>query len=122
MKYKNIDEFRKIYEEWKESDLSVRSFCITMGLNESHFYYWKRKLETPVQPAPSSFIPVQMKSCTDGTIAFSREAQASNPNLLKSADAANRDFCEIVYPNGVTLRVGANLTLDMLRTLIALNP
>ena len=118
MKYKNIDEFRKIYEEWKVSNLSVRSFCITMGLNESHFYYWKRKLETPSLPSPCSFIPVQMKSCTDGTIAFSHtsEQKSSVP------DAGNRDFCEIVYPNGVILRVGANLTLDMLRTLIALNP
>ena len=120
MKYKNIDEFRKIYEEWKESNLSVRSFCITMGLNESHFYYWKRKLETPVPPAPSSFIPVQMKSCADGTIALSGAEDSQEKPLVP--DAANRNFCEIVYPNGVTLRIGANLTLDMLRTLIALNP
>ena len=120
MKYKNIDEFRKIYEEWKESNLSVRSFCITMGLNESHFYYWKRKLNTPAPPSPGSFIPVQMKSCTDGTIALSGKQVPEQKSSVQ--DAANRDFCEIVYPNGVTLRIGANLTLDMLRTLIALNP
>lgn len=120
MKYKNIDEFKKIYEEWKESDLSIRSFCITMGLTESHFYYWKRKIETPVPSAPSSFIPIQMKSCTDGTISLSGAKTCKQKS--SEPDAVKRDFCEIVYPNGVTLRIGANLTLDMLRTLIALNP
>ena len=120
MKYKNIDEFRKIYGKWKESNLSVRSFCITMGFNESHFYYRKRKPETLVPPTSSSFIPVQMESCADGTIALSG-TQVSEPKSPMS-DASHSIFCEIVYPKGVTLRIGSNLSSDMLRTLIALNP
>ena len=76
----------------------------------------------PFPPAPKLIIPIQMKSCTDGTIALSEEAQGSKPILSESADFVNRDFCEFVYPNEVALRIGANLTLDMLRTLIALNP
>ena len=83
------------------------------------FIVWKKQL-TPVSLAPSSFMPIQMKSCTDGTLALSGTQVSKQKSSVPNA--TNRDFCEIVYPNGVTLRIGANLTLDMLRTLIALNP
>ncbi|WP_052517335.1 IS66 family insertion sequence element accessory protein TnpA [Bacteroides reticulotermitis] len=60
MKYQTIEQFRELYNEWKSSRLTVRSFCRNMGINESRFYYWKKKIEAPIETASGSFIPIQM--------------------------------------------------------------
>lgn len=57
-----------------------------------------KKLETPTPQVPNSFIPIQMNTCTDGTIVLLGKAQGYKPNLSESTDVVNRDFCEIVYP------------------------
>ena len=45
MTYMTIEEFRRIYEDWQTSGLSVQQFCKDRGILESRFYYWKAKLK-----------------------------------------------------------------------------
>ncbi len=39
MKHQSIEEFRVYYNEWKESNQSIREYCKANGFNESQFYY-----------------------------------------------------------------------------------
>lgn len=61
MTYMTIEEFRRIYDEWKNSGLSVQQYCENTGFTESRFYYWKAKLKSESLPAAcGSFIPVKL--------------------------------------------------------------
>ena len=42
-----LEEFKKIHQEWKESDLGIRDCCANSGIKESRFYYWKKRVESP---------------------------------------------------------------------------
>lgn len=113
MKYQTIEQFRELYNEWKSSRLTVRSFCRDMGINESRFYYWKKKIEAPVEAASGSFIPIQMNQGRNGKM------QICSPHPDKSMASA-QDVCEIVYVNGVILRIKSDMSLEMLKALITL--
>lgn len=107
MTYMTIEEFRRIYEDWQTSGLSVQQFCKDRGILESRFYYWKAKLKGPSQPSScGSFIPVRM----------SRKSGVS----LTGPAGGGGALCEIVYPNGVTVRVTSDMTLDQFRQMITL--
>lgn len=99
-----IEAFRSIYEEWKASGLSVQQYCENIGMRENRFYYWKAKFQNATLPSPTgSFIPVKMNS----RIGLAAKSQSS-------------PLCEVIYPNGVTVRITTDMTLDQLRQLITL--
>lgn len=100
----SIESFMSIYEEWKASGLSVQQYCENIGMRENRFYYWKAKLKNETQSSSTgSFIPVKMNN----RIGITSKSQ-SNP------------LCEVIYPNGVTVRVTTDMTLDQLRQMITL--
>lgn len=109
MAYLSIDEFKTIHQDWKQSGLSVREYCNNIGMRESKFYYWKQKLNAE-QDACScgTFMPVKLHSGMRGRL----ETDAYN--------SGNSALCEVVYPNGVTVRVTSDMTLDQLRQMITL--
>ena len=51
MTYMTMEQFRQIYDEWKQSGLSVQQYCENTGLTESRFYYWQSKLKAESLPA-----------------------------------------------------------------------
>lgn len=116
MKYQTIDQFRELYNEWKSSHLCVRSFCRNMGINESRFYYWKKKIESPSARSSGSFIPIEMNQ-RNGKIQMC-SGQDGKP--LDSSPTSAQEVCEIVYGNGVILRIKSNMSLEMLKALITL--
>ena len=99
-----IEEFRRIYDEWKASGLTIQKYCESTGFSESRFYYWKAKLKGGVLPPAvcGSFIPVRMSG------------RSSSPL------PGDRTLCEVAYPNGVVVRVTSDMTLDQLRQLVTL--
>lgn len=71
-------------EDWRSSGKSKKRYCLEQGINEAKFYYWytrSKETETPT----SVFTPI-----------------------LKPSGASE---IEVVYPNGVKLKVGGDLTL-----------
>ena len=107
-----LEKSREIHASWKESGLSIKNFCVNNGINESKFFYWKRKLDKASLPASPNgcFVPVEMTR-TAGRVSISHRkgiqvAQSDNPT------------CRIVYPNGVSLVVENGLSIDVLRALI----
>ena len=111
-----LEEFKKIYAEWQDSKLSIREYCVLSGFDEGKFYYWKKKINSQPE-TQSSFVPISM-SQSGGKIAISRNGfdQAKPYIEPNSADSS----CEIVYPNGVTLRVNSVMNMTTLRSLILL--
>ena len=75
------DEFDKIYSRYLESGLSVRSFCFNEGINESRFFFWKRRTitgpELGLQTAGGTFLPVNVAQ-RDGKITIRSKAVGSD--------------------------------------------
>lgn len=84
-------------EEWQRSGLSRKEFCKKHGIAASTFSYWysKYRQSEGLEPTTSSsdFIKV-------------------NPMLS--------DSLEVVYPNGVRIRLRQNSSISDLRALIQL--
>lgn len=101
-----IEQFRHLYDDWKQSGLSVQQYCENTGLKESRFYYWRSKLVAESQPAGcGNFIPVKLPG---------------KSSLYSSGHASGKALCEIEYPNGVVVRVTSDMTLDQLRQMVTL--
>ena len=111
-KYLSMEEFKKLFEEWKASKMSIREFCETIGIDENRFYYWRKKLEAEQDAAPA-FVPVQMNH-QNGKLSI------THPDLNQNSVSNQNGSCEIVYQNGVTLRVNSAMSLQTLRSLILL--
>ena len=109
------DEFDKIYSRYLESGLSVRSFCFNEGINESRFFYWKRRtISNPglgLQTPEGTFIPVNVAQ-HDGRITMRSKAGTGN------GKAATGRMCEICYPNGVVVRMSGDMPLEVYRALV----
>ena len=60
MKNLTLEEFKKIHEEWKSTELSIRDYCHNTGFEESKFYYWGKKLTEAMLPQAGGFVPVNM--------------------------------------------------------------
>ena len=101
-----IEQFRQIYDDWKQSGLSVQQYCENTGLTESRFYYWRAKIQAESLPSScGSFIPVKMSGKT---------------SVCSAKNASGKALCEIEYPNGVVVRVTTDMTLDQLRQMVTL--
>lgn len=81
---RSSEEWFSLIEEHRASGLAVRDFCSSKGIHPSNFYYWTKRQRTVEE---SGFFPVTI----------------SNP----SKQAFSQQMVEIVYPNGVSLRLGA---------------
>ena len=102
-----IEQFRQVYDEWRQSGLTVQQFCENIGIREGRFYYWKAKLKAESLPAAyGGLVPVKMS----GKPGRAYASAAGSANAL----------CEVVYPNGVTVRVTSDMTLDQLRQMVTL--
>ena len=110
MEYMTMEKFREIYAQWQESGQTVRTFTAALGMEESKFYYWQKKIkaETAVQLTKAGGF-IQMAS--------PRAAQQINATMSSPTPA----LCELVYPNGVMLRVTSDLSIADLRSLIFLS-
>jgi hypothetical protein len=106
MTHMTKEEFRPIYEEWKQSGLSIRQYCRDTGIKVTSFCYWRSRFETEsLPPAYGNFIPIKMSGKT-----------SAGPAGVEPGKA----LCEVVYPNGVVVRVTSDISLDQLRQMVNL--
>ena len=98
----NEKEFKAMYEDFLESGLTVRDYCLNQGMTEGKFFYWQNKLKG-VLPPKNGFVPV----------IFRDEQHNHSPQLpanrqghqVKRVPSATGLTCEISYPNGISVRV-----------------
>lgn len=107
-----LDIFESIYERFEESGLPPKSFCLNEGILPDRFYDWRRKLLAK----RGEFIPVKINGQGQLRLPRRNTAEFSSVGAVRSESS-----CEIVYPNGVTVRLNGPVSPDMLRTLILLN-
>jgi hypothetical protein len=53
----NEKKFRVIYDNYLESGLTVRDYCLNQKMVEAKFFYWQNKLKGQLPPK-NGFIPV----------------------------------------------------------------
>ena len=114
-----IQQFELVYDRFQSSGLSVKDFCENECILQSKFYYWKKKLLEQNQHSeqPSDFVPIVF-SGSNTQLPAKRKVQ--HKPILEHNDPAYGDVFEIVYPNGVKLRVPSGADINQLRSLILL--
>lgn len=58
-----------VIEEWSQSELPIKEFCIQHQIVNSTFHYWLKKYRVKDQESPGSFIPIRIKE-TSSNAAF----------------------------------------------------
>lgn len=111
MKNMTLEQFKQTYEDWKLSGLSVRDYCNNTGFDEGKFYYWRRKLTDPALPDAQGFVPVRMNNLN---------GKLNITTASKEIETKSGSECEIIYANGVTLRINSAISLEVLKSLILL--
>lgn len=112
----NEKKFKEIYDQYRESGLTVRDFCLNQGIAEAKFYYWQHKLRNNLTTS-GEFVPLVLEQRYQG-VDFS---VAKKENSAVLTESCNTDIaCEIAYPNGTILKLKGQLNPDLLRSLINL--
>jgi hypothetical protein len=106
------EEFEIIYARFLESGLPPKAFCANEGIHTDRFYEWRRK----VLIKKGEFIPVKLNP--QGQLGIPGR---NNPLFTTPVPAQNQSSCEIIYPNGVTVRLNGPVSPETLRTLVLLN-
>ena len=113
-------QFLSIYEGYLESGLTIRGYCANQNMKESMFYYWQNKLKRQLPPK-RGFGPVVFDN---EKVVRSSQVPASVQNRSKTfsdPDAPSSSiFCEISYPNGVSLKLNGLTDPELLRSLLLL--
>ncbi|MDD2300781.1 MAG: IS66 family insertion sequence element accessory protein TnpB [Fermentimonas sp.] len=114
-----IKQFELVYDRFQSSGLPVKDFCENECILQSKFYYWKKKLLEQNQHSeqPSDFVPIVFSGSSPQLPAKKKVQQKPIP---EHADPVTCDVFEIVYPNGVKLRVPVGSDINQLRSLILL--
>ena len=115
----SIQQFKLVYDRFLSSGLSVTDFCANECILHSKFYYWKKKLieQSQAREQPSDFVPIVF---TGSASQMQTKRKAQQKLLPENADQVAGDVFEIVYPNGVKLRVPVGADINQLRSLILL--
>jgi len=77
------DQMLSMIADWQQSGMSKKQYCDSRGINEAKFYYWFSRSREQ-DGASGSFTPI---------------------------DRSIRREIEIIYPNGVVLKVESDLGL-----------
>ncbi len=107
-----IDTFRSTYQAFLESNMSARAFCRWIGIKESHFYYWQAKILKEAAHRNGEFLPVSINNHVGKVVLTGGQGISS----MKMA----HPVCEIVFPNGVTVRLSGEVSAQTLGQLITI--
>jgi hypothetical protein len=95
--------FEGIYSRYRESGLTVNDFCSNEGLHPSKFYYWQKRIRSSPHPLVSNgFLPLSIDP----------------PAYPSSGSLVTENQLEITYPEGTTLRLHGNITVEDILTLL----
>jgi transposase-like protein len=88
-------EWFSLIERCESSEITVKEFCKTHGIHPSNYYYWMKRFRSQ-EP---DFAPLEISS---------------------KALVIDSPVYELVYPNGVMLRLGQGVGLGELSQLLRL--
>lgn len=107
-----IETFRPTYQAFLESDMTVRAFCRQIGMKENHFYYWQARIRKEVARQNGEFLPVSINNHAGKVVLTGGRGMDSI--------RMTHPVCEIVFPNGVTVRLSGEVSAQTLSQLITI--
>jgi len=112
----NLKEFEVVYSRYRASSLCVKDFCRNEYISLSRFFYWQKKLKhyRKELERPSGFVPLGLNTSSSPT-----KHSPDYPHLSDS-HPVNGAICEVIYPNGVRLRLPRDTDIRELEQLIHL--
>ena len=116
----NLKEFESVYDRYKKSGLRVKDFCMNECISENKFYYRQKRLKKQQgkeSAQPSGFVPLVVFH--HGQRSRENVVCRDNPSA-RDHHACGGDVIEIVYPNGVIIRLPREIEIQQLQSLILL--
>jgi hypothetical protein len=112
----NLKAFSAIYDRYQLSGLTIKDFCSNENIREARFYYWQRKYRThnQNQELPTGFVPLLFNS------SGLQHKQPVSPAAVPVLEQKTSDLYEIVYPNGVCLRLPSGTGMKQVESFIFL--
>ena len=114
----NEKKFRAIYNEFLESGLTVRDYCVNQQMNEAKFYYWQNKLKGQLPPK-RGFVPVIFENGQQASQVPATMQDMTEPYSHPAA-VSKTISCEISYPNGILVKLSGLPDVQMFRSLLVL--
>jgi hypothetical protein len=105
--------FRKLYQEYLDSGLSVRDFCANQNFAVSTFYNKKKQLE--LKESAPEFIPLHV-----GNHPVVESNKSAEVVLQKEGSTIEGNSLEFTFPNGTKLQVRGQADLALLKTIVHL--
>ena len=102
-------KFKQLYQEQKESGLSVRDFCFNQGISPATFYRWKKVLKR--KESSPEFVPLVI-----GAPQPNNQYQ-NQVSTICEEKASNGMSLEFVFPNGTKLLLKGNIDIALLKTI-----
>lgn len=112
-----IESFKSVYEAFLESNLTAREFCKKLEMPEGRFYYWQRKIRQEAAKSNGEFMPVSINNHAGKVVLVGNSRQ----QVVRSQQGMMHPSCEIVFPNGVTVRLSGEIATSALGQLIMMN-
>ena len=112
-----IESFKSIYQAYVESNLTVRDFCKKLEIPEGRFYYWQKRIRDEDASANGEFMPVSINNHAGKVVLVGNSRQ----QLRRPQQGMMQPSCEIVFPNGVTVRLSGEIAASTLGQLIMMS-
>ena len=109
-----IESFKPIYQAFLESNLTARDFCKKLEIPESRFYYWQKRIRDKAARSNGEFMPVSINNHAGKVVLVGNGRQQQ----LRHQHGVVQPSCEIVFPNGVTVRLSGEIAASTLGQLI----
>ena len=112
-----IESFKPIYQAFLESNLTARDFCKKLEIPESRFYYWQKRIRDEAARSNGEFMPVSINNHAGKVVLVGNGRQQQ----LRHQHGVVQPSCEIVFPNGVTVRLSGEIAASTLGQLIMMS-
>ncbi len=109
----NESTFRKLYQEHRESGLSVRDFCSNQDMAPATFYRWKKIIEQ--KETANEFVPLII-----GSPQFNEDKYQNHTPAVCKDSASNDTSLEFIFLNGTKLVLKGNIDIALLKSIVHL--
>jgi hypothetical protein len=111
----NLRKFEEVYSRYQSSGLGVKDFCRNECIHVSRFFYWQKKFKYHHRDKEltSDFVPLPFHP--PGTVVKDSISFHSGTHRARVEESF-----ELVYPNGVKLRLPLDTDIQKLEQLILL--
>lgn len=131
-------KFSSIYQEYKESGLSIKEYCLIMSYNKSSFYDWLKKYPNIVEAYDSECSPniTSTPSVTISPLVIVDEADSPSQDITSSYPSCvpvstsiktkkrnnsrtpNSQKIEITHPSGLSIKLSGALDSLLLESIL----